>query len=94
MAETDPAGMRYAAIDIGSNTFRLLIAEPSLNNDGTPWQTICYTHRIIRLGEGLHHSGKLSEAGMIRALQALREFASLLQQFNVCFKSFEIIFLL
>jgi len=75
--------VRYAAIDVGSNTFRLLIAEPSQNHDGTPWQTICYTHRITRLGEGLHHSGKLSDAGMARALQALREFASLMQRFDI-----------
>ncbi len=75
--------MRYAAIDIGSNTFRLLIAEPSQNKKGTPWQTICYSHCITRLGEGLHHSGKLSEAGMSRALQTLSDFASLLQDFDV-----------
>ena len=50
--------MRFAAIDIGSNTFRLLIAEPSQYIKSAPWQTIYYTHRITRLGEGLHHSGK------------------------------------
>ena len=75
--------MRFAAIDIGSNTFRLLIAEPSQNKKGTPWNTIYCTHRIIRLGEGLHHSGKLSDAGMSRATQALNEFSSLLQRFDV-----------
>jgi exopolyphosphatase/guanosine-5'-triphosphate,3'-diphosphate pyrophosphatase len=75
--------MRFAAIDIGSNTFRLLIAEPSQGNAATPWKTIHYSHRITRLGEGLHHSGKLSEAGMSRALQALSEFASLLQDFDI-----------
>jgi exopolyphosphatase/guanosine-5'-triphosphate,3'-diphosphate pyrophosphatase len=75
--------MRYAAIDIGSNTFRLLIAEPSQSSEGVPWRTIYYTHRIIRLGEGLHHSGKLSDAGMSRAIQALSEFASILKHFDV-----------
>jgi exopolyphosphatase/guanosine-5'-triphosphate,3'-diphosphate pyrophosphatase len=75
--------MRFAAIDIGSNTFRLLIAEPSQNSAATPWQTIHYSHCITRLGEGLHHSGKLSDAGMSRAIQVLNEFSSLLQDFNV-----------
>lgn len=75
--------MRFAAIDIGSNTFRLLIAEPSQLNSGTPWKTIHYSYSITRLGEGLHHSGRLSETGMGRAINVLREFSSLLQRFKV-----------
>jgi len=65
-----------AAIDIGSNTFRLLIARPVTNKQASPpWKTVYYTHRIVRLGEGLHHSGELSEAGMRRAVTALKGFA-------------------
>jgi len=68
-----------AAIDIGSNTFRLLIARPSTNKQASPpWETIYYTHRIVRLGKGLHHSGKLSEAGMRRAATVLEEFAGII----------------
>ncbi len=63
----------HAAIDIGSNTFRLLIAKP---NDSGTWQTEYYTHRIVRLGEGLHHSGRLCDAGMARALKAMQEFSA------------------
>lgn len=69
--------MLRAAIDIGSNTFRLLIARPS-GHQG--WKTEYYTHRIVRLGEGLHRSGRLSEAGMERALAALNEFAAIIQE--------------
>jgi exopolyphosphatase/guanosine-5'-triphosphate,3'-diphosphate pyrophosphatase len=75
--------MRYAAIDIGSNTFRLLIAEPVTENNSAPWAVIHYAHRIIRLGEGLHQSGELSGAGMERALQALSEFAAILARHHV-----------
>jgi len=72
---------RYAAIDIGSNTFRMLIAE--ISDGPSLWQTIYYTHRIIRLGEGLHHTGRLAEPAMQRALDAFGEFASLLRQYEV-----------
>jgi len=73
---------RSAAIDIGSNTFRMLVAEPA--ESGTnPWHTIHYTHRIVRLGEGLHHSGRLGKGGMQRAMQAFEEFAAILRQHGV-----------
>jgi len=69
----------YAAIDVGSNTFRLLIARPARHKQASPpWETLYYTHRIIRLGEGLHHSGRLSETGMRRATVALEEFANII----------------
>jgi len=75
--------MRKAAIDIGSNTFRMLIAEPAGPGSITPWHTVHYTHRIVRLGEGLHHTGRLGDAGMQRALTAFNEFAALLKQHGV-----------
>ncbi len=71
----------FAAIDIGSNTFRLLIARPS--TDTPPWHTLYYTHRIVRLGEGLHHNGVLCEAAMQRGMAAFHAFAELLQQYHV-----------
>ncbi|MDQ6981758.1 MAG: Ppx/GppA phosphatase family protein [Mariprofundus sp.] len=74
---------RFAAIDIGSNTFRLLIAEPASPGNTTPWHTIYYTHRIIRLGEGLHHTGRLADAAMQRAMQAFGDYAKLLAHYQV-----------
>ncbi|MCF7821205.1 MAG: Ppx/GppA family phosphatase [Mariprofundaceae bacterium] len=74
----------HASIDIGSNTLRLLIAEPSADPLASqPWRTIDYAHRITRLGQGLHESGKLSEAGMERAVNALKEFRSLIDRYRV-----------
>ena len=73
---------RFAAIDSGSNTFRLLIAETSKTTE-KPWNIIHYGHCITRLGEGLHHTGLLSEAGMQRAITAYREFATALKKYHI-----------
>ncbi len=74
----------YASIDIGSNTFRLLIAKQNEDKHATtPWHILAYTHRIIRLGEGLHQSGKLCDAAMQRALHAFHEFSKLLKKHHI-----------
>ena len=74
----------YASIDIGSNTFRLLIAKRQKNKHATtPWHILAYTHRIIRLGEGLHQSGKLSDAAMQRAMHAFHDFSDLLKKHHI-----------
>lgn len=74
----------HASIDIGSNTLRLLIARPATDRNAIePWEELGYAHRIARLGEGLHHNGMLSDAGIVRTLQALREFRSLIDEHNV-----------
>jgi len=74
---------RFAAIDIGSNTFRLMIAEHAETGSATPWHIIHYTHNIIRLGEGLHHSGLLSDTAMARGLAAFHGYAELLVQYDI-----------
>jgi exopolyphosphatase/guanosine-5'-triphosphate,3'-diphosphate pyrophosphatase len=57
----------YAALDLGTNNCRLLIARPS--PDG--FVVVDAFSRIVRLGEGLAASGSLSEAAMDRAVAAL-----------------------
>jgi exopolyphosphatase/guanosine-5'-triphosphate,3'-diphosphate pyrophosphatase len=58
----------YAALDLGTNNCRLLVARPA--DDG--FAVIDAFSRIVRLGEGLTRTGSLSEAAMARTLQALR----------------------
>ena len=58
---------RYAAIDLGTNNCRLLIAAPA----GANFRIVDAFSKIVRLGEGLSKSGVLSEAAMERALGAL-----------------------
>ncbi len=70
----------HAAIDLGSNTFRLLIARPRPPGEaGPPWHRVDYAHRIVRLGEGLHQSGRIQDAARERAVAALRDFAHIMQ---------------
>ncbi len=79
----NPVSELRAAIDIGSNTFRLLIAAPAAAEQSIPWKTVYYTHRIIRLGEGLHHTGRLSGTGMARAIKALKEFSRIISDHGI-----------
>jgi exopolyphosphatase/guanosine-5'-triphosphate,3'-diphosphate pyrophosphatase len=59
----------FAALDLGTNNCRLLVAVP-----GRPGQfrVIDAFSRIVRLGEGLGASGRLSQAAMDRAVEALK----------------------
>ena len=69
----------FAAIDLGTNNCRLLIARPA----GDHFTVIDAFSRVVRLGEGLAQSGRLSEAAMERTLGALKVCADKLQKRNV-----------
>jgi len=69
----------YAALDLGTNNCRLLIARPA----GDGFIVIDAFSRIVRLGEGLAKSGKLSDAAMDRAVAALSVCAEKLKRRNV-----------
>ncbi|NVN88648.1 MAG: Ppx/GppA family phosphatase [Rhodopseudomonas sp.] len=57
----------YAALDLGTNNCRLLIARPT--SDG--FRVVDSFSRIIRLGEGMAATGKISDAALARAISAL-----------------------
>jgi len=69
----------YAALDLGTNNCRLLIARPS--EDG--FVIVDAFSRIVRLGEGLSQTGRLSQAAMDRAVAALGVCADKLRRRNV-----------
>ena len=69
----------YAALDLGTNNCRLLIARAQ----GDSFVVIDAFSRIVRLGEGLAASGRLSEAAMDRAVAALAICAEKLRRRNV-----------
>src|SRR5437870_7360610 len=57
----------YAALDLGTNNCRLLIACPTA--DG--FRVVDSFSRIIRLGEGISSTGSISDAAIERAIAAL-----------------------
>ncbi|MDG5751614.1 Ppx/GppA phosphatase family protein [Qipengyuania sp. XHP0211] len=69
----------YAALDLGTNNCRLLIARPS----GADFTVIDAFSRVVRLGEGLAASGRLSDEAMDRTLAALQVCAEKLRRRNV-----------
>jgi exopolyphosphatase/guanosine-5'-triphosphate,3'-diphosphate pyrophosphatase len=62
------AQAHFAALDLGTNNCRLLIATPTARG----FRIVDAYSRIVRLGEGLSQSGRLSDAAMERAIAALR----------------------
>ena len=61
-------GHIYAALDLGTNNCRLLVAKPEANG----FKVLDSFSRTVRLGEGLAQSGELSEAAIARAIEAIR----------------------
>ena len=66
----NPAGAAplYAALDLGTNSCRMLIAEPR----GAQFKVVDSFSKSVPLGAGLEHSGRLSRASIHRTIQALR----------------------
>ncbi|MGE0597074.1 MAG: Ppx/GppA phosphatase family protein [Hyphomonadaceae bacterium] len=62
------AGPIFAALDLGTNNCRLLLAAPER---GGGFRVIDGYSQIVRLGEGLASSGRLADTAMARAYQAL-----------------------
>ena len=57
----------FAALDLGTNNCRLLIARPAPEG----FRIVEAYSNIVRLGEGLSQTGRLADGAMDRALQAL-----------------------
>lgn len=63
----DPAQL-YAALDLGTNSCRMLIAQPK----GSQFHVVDSFSKSVQLGLGLEASGRLSRASMLRTVQALQ----------------------
>ncbi len=72
-------GHTYAALDLGTNNCRLLVARPA--KDG--FRVIDSFSRIVRLGQGVNATGRLSEPAMERAIAALHVCAAKMKRRQV-----------
>ena len=69
----------YAAIDLGTNNCRLLVARPTREG----FRVIDAFSRIVRLGEGVHASGRLSDDAIDRTIEALHVCAGKMRRRGV-----------
>ncbi|MCH7342064.1 Ppx/GppA family phosphatase [Pelomonas sp. CA6] len=75
MPSSSPAPQALAAIDMGSNSFRLEIAHMHRGS----YRRVEYLKETVRLGAGLDEQSMLTEAAMQRGLDCLQRFATRLQ---------------
>lgn len=63
--------MRVAAVDVGTNSVRLLVADP-----GAPLTTVVREMRITRLGRGVDATGRLDDAALAATLDVIAAYAA------------------
>jgi len=71
--------MRVAAVDCGTNSIRLLIADVA----GDRLTDVARRMEIVRLGEGVDRTGRLSEAALARTRKALIGYAAQIAELGV-----------
>jgi len=79
--------MRVGAIDCGTNSIRLLIADASTETVNgrtvTRLNDVVRQMRIVRLGQGVDATGWLAQEALDRTFEATREYAKLLRKHKV-----------
>ncbi|RED53508.1 exopolyphosphatase/guanosine-5'-triphosphate,3'-diphosphate pyrophosphatase [Aestuariispira insulae] len=69
----------YAALDLGTHNCRLLVARPTAGS----FRVIDSFSRVVRLGEGVGQTGRLSEAAQLRAIKTLGACAAKMKKRGV-----------
>ncbi|QWW20189.1 Ppx/GppA family phosphatase [Schaalia sp. 19OD2882] len=73
---------RIAAIDCGTNSIRLLVADAD-SRDGRPvLHDLTRQMRIVRLGQGVDRSGVLAPEAIERTMTAVREYKGIIDEFG------------
>ncbi len=71
---------RYAAVDIGSNSIRMLAAE---TGSGSPAKTLAAERQVTRLGSGVFQDGKITAEAMTFATETLSNMAQIYRKLDV-----------
>ena len=71
---------RVAAIDCGTNSIRLLIADIERSNGTTSLTDVVREMRVVRLGEGVDAAGELAPAALERTFAATADYAELIRE--------------
>ena len=72
--------IRVAAIDCGTNCIRLLVADVIRDRDGAPQLVDVHREmRVVRLGEGVDATGRLSQHALDRTWRALADYVAVIR---------------
>ena len=74
-----PDAPLYAALDLGTNSCRMLVARPN----GPQFEVVDSFSKAVQLGHGLETTGKLSRSSMSKTVQAMRICRQKLKHHNV-----------
>jgi exopolyphosphatase / guanosine-5'-triphosphate,3'-diphosphate pyrophosphatase len=71
---------RVAAIDCGTNSIRLLIADIGRSNGTTTLTDVVREMRVVRLGQGVDATGELAPEALERTFAATADYARLIKE--------------
>ena len=71
---------RVAAIDCGTNSIRLLIADVTGNGSGARLPDVVREMRVVRLGQGVDATGELAQEALDRTFAATSDYAGLIRE--------------
>jgi exopolyphosphatase/guanosine-5'-triphosphate,3'-diphosphate pyrophosphatase len=72
---------RVAAIDCGTNSIRLLVADVTTGDDGAHWlRDVHREMRVVRLGQGVDATGVLAPEAIARTRAALLDYTAVLRR--------------
>ena len=75
---------RVAALDCGTNSIRLLVADVTVREDGTSWlRDVHREMRVVRLGQGVDATGVLAPEAIQRTADALADYTAIARRKGV-----------